>query len=374
MALEFLSGLFQGLGQSYQRSQDQFEKEELKKLQVKVFKRQLEQQEKAESALSKLSEFISPQSIQMMDHESDAQTSAQIPGRPLNEVLATPEGQKLALQSGVGIKDLASMQRKAPGDRLLEALIGQMQGGGSPGNFELSGLKIGPDGQLMPDLSRPKFKDEVPSGDGMFMIQRDEYGREMGRRPSAPGERKQPEGTKGQTKADQKFADEYVEFKAAGGYADVQKQLEQLRAVSESLVKNKLTGPAIGNTPERLLKIVNPDAVAARDAVFDTAQRNLRLVLGAQFTQKEGEMLLARAYDLALPPSENKERVERLISQIETAAKAKQEAIDYFEKHGTLTGFKGKLWTLADFSITEKPSLKGPGKKDVKVVDFNSLP
>lgn len=359
--LELLSGIAQGFAQNQQERLQLEEKREFRKLQEKMFKRQLDMQEEAHTAKSKLLELISPLMVDMQDHEGSGTAPAQIPGSSLKDVLASPEGQALALQSGVGITDLLGATK--PG--LTEMLAGgQMQG--ALGGMELSGVKVGPRGEMMPDFTRPKFKGEFPSPDG-FMIRYDEFGREMGRRPMAPSERKHPEQTQGQTQADKKFAEEYVEFKASGGYADVQKQLTQLRGVSKNLETQPLTGPVIGNVPERALKVMNPNAVAARDMVFDTAQRNLRLILGPQFTAKEGEALLGRAYDIALPPAENKKRVDRLITQIETAARAKQEAIDYFEKNGTLTGFKGKLWTLADFmsnTETSKPSLKGPGKKD----------
>ena len=182
----------------------------------------------------------------------------------------------------------------------------------------------------------------------------------------APSERKPPEQTGGQKATDSKFADEYVAFKAAGGYADVEKSLMQLEEAKAELEKGGLTGPVRGNTPDLVRQFTNPKSLAVRDTVEEVVQRNLRLVLGAQFTEKEGDRLIARAYNEKMSDAENVKRVGRLIEQIKTAALAKQEAIDYFEKNGgTLTGFKGKLWTMADFSPDkEKPSLKGPGKKD----------
>ena len=353
---ELLSGLVQGFAQSQKDRLAQEENDEIRKLRVKMFQRQLDMENEAKTAQSALLDLLAPTGIPMQDHEGGGSGPAQLPGRSLTQVLASPEGQRLALQSGVKITDLLGATR--PG--LPEMLAGgQMQG--ALGGMELSGVKVGPRGEVMPDFTRPKFKGEFPSPDGS-MIRYDEFGREMSRRPMAPSERKPPEQTQGQTQADKKFAEEYVEFKASGGYADVQKQLTQLRGVSKNLETQSLTGPVIGNVPERALKVMNPNAIAARDMVFDTAQRNLRLILGPQFTAKEGEALLGRAYDIALPPAENKKRVDRLITQIETAARAKQEAIDYFEKKGTLTGFKGKLWTLADFMNDTKPSLKGLGK------------
>ena len=91
-----------------------------------------------------------------------------------------------------------------------------------------------------------------------------------------------------------------------------------------------------------------PESIAMHEAVEEVLQRNLRLILGAQFTQKEGERLIERAYNPALSEAENKKRVDRLITQIKQAAKAKEDASRYFENNGTLVGFRGQLYTSPD--------------------------
>lgn len=171
--------------------------------------------------------------------------------------------------------------------------------------------------------------------------------------------------TPGRKKADELFADEYVQFKAAGGYADISKQLNQLREISKKLGNKELTGPITGRTPDFINEVVNPEAIAAREAVQEVAQRNLRVVLGPQFTAKEGEALIERVYNPRLSEQENQKRVDRLIQQIEGAAKAKQEAADYFEKNGTLTGWNGKRYTISDFDPDARDSGLSPGVDDL---------
>ena len=156
--------------------------------------------------------------------------------------------------------------------------------------------------------------------------------------------------TKGQEAVDKDYAKEYVDFKASGGYADIDKQIDQLAEVQDKLSSGaELTGPVTGNVPDLILNAINPEARAARDAVEEVVQRNLRLVLGAQFTEKEGERLIARAYNPKLDEKENLKRVTRLIDQIQQAATAKRAAAAYFEKNGTLKGFTGKQWKISDF-------------------------
>ena len=163
--------------------------------------------------------------------------------------------------------------------------------------------------------------------------------------------------TKGRTKLDETFAQEYSALVASGGFADITKQIGQLKSVSAKLAESdSLTGPWIGAVPNWLQAFVNPKAVAAKEDVEEVVQRNLRLILGAQFTEKEGERLIARAYNPRLGEAENKKRVDRLIKQMIEAAEAKVVAAKYFGANGTLTGFQGKLWTAADFDVDKDTS------------------
>lgn len=169
-------------------------------------------------------------------------------------------------------------------------------------------------------------------------------------------------GTPGQQALDRNFAKDYNEFVATGGAADVKKGLTQLREVSDALGTkgNDYTGPIRGMLPDKVRAFTNPEAIDAKNNVEEVVQRNLRLVLGAQFTEKEGQALIKRAYNDQLSPEQNKKRLGRLISQIEQAAEAKARAAEYFEQNGTLQGFKGTLVNSAnDFLRDEAPGSGG---------------
>ena len=160
--------------------------------------------------------------------------------------------------------------------------------------------------------------------------------------------------TAGRTKLDQDFAKEYSALVASGGFADITKQINQLQGVSKQLANSDtLTGPWIGSAPDWIKKFINPASISAREDVEEVVQRNLRLILGPQFTEKEGERLIARAYNENLDEATNKERVDRLMTQMTDAAKAKIAAAKYFGEHGTLTGFTGKIWTIDDFDFDD---------------------
>lgn len=160
--------------------------------------------------------------------------------------------------------------------------------------------------------------------------------------------------TEAQKQVDKEFAKDYSEFVAGGGVADARKQVEELKNVSTALEDiDTATGMFVGLVPKIVRDIVTPEGAALQDVVESVVQRNLREILGAQFTEKEGQRLIERAYNPRLDEAENKRRVDRLILQMQEALDAKLEAAEYYEKNGSLKGFKGKLYKSADEFLTE---------------------
>jgi hypothetical protein len=174
---------------------------------------------------------------------------------------------------------------------------------------------------------------------------------ENGDLQAIPGGPKDIAITPAQQAVDREFAKEYSDFVTSGGIADVEKQLNQLETVVSQLEGGEnLTGGILGRTPDWLRQVTgHSESIAARDAVEEVVQRNLRLILGAQFTEKEGERLIARAYNDKLGEKENATRVRRLIKQIRDAAQSKADAANYYEENGTLSGWKGRIPNLNDF-------------------------
>lgn len=164
-------------------------------------------------------------------------------------------------------------------------------------------------------------------------------------------------------KIDEKFADQFIDWTVGGGFSDVQKSLTQLEgaiSILETAPEGSITGKAVGLTPPDVLKLSNPQAVATKEAVEEIVQRNLRLILGAQFTEKEGERLIARAYNPALSQTENVRRGRLLQQQIFEAARAKQDAVEFYNENGTIFGWKGKLFNNTnDFLSEYDKRLKG---------------
>lgn len=151
--------------------------------------------------------------------------------------------------------------------------------------------------------------------------------------------------TKGEEAVDKNYADQYAKD-ATGGLADMDKnisQLEQVKATLESKDGPNVTGTVVGNLPDVVGTVITPTAVDTREQIEEVIQRNLREVLGAQFTEKEGERLISRAFNPRLSEATNAKRVDRLLKAMKAARQARGEAADYFRENGTLKGFKGKI-------------------------------
>jgi len=148
---------------------------------------------------------------------------------------------------------------------------------------------------------------------------------------------------------DKAYATDHLEWRRGGG-SDMTRQLAQIGGVLEQIESGKeLTGPMIGAMPDFVRSVMNPNAQDAKEQVEEVVQRNLRTVLGAQFTEKEGDRLISRAYNPSLPPETNARRLRALFTQMQTAAQQRQQMADYFDENGTLWEYKGPQPNINQF-------------------------
>lgn len=190
---------------------------------------------------------------------------------------------------------------------------------------------------------------------------------------TATGTPQQYPQTAGEVAVDKAMADEYVNW-TTGGYADVEKSMTQLYSALGALESGSVqTGDwkamASSLLPDKWVSFLRPDFMDNREKVEEVAQRNLRLILGAQFAEREGEKLIARAYNPNLETEQNAERVRRLAKQISDAAAAKQKAMDYFGKEGTMRGYAPGINSFEDLQAQmESDFLAGvyEGAEDAK--------
>lgn len=106
-----------------------------------------------------------------------------------------------------------------------------------------------------------------------------------------------PTPTPGVKSRDQKMAtiaNDWITKDASDAYKMIAELNEAVDIMRES---DDISGPYMGILPKWARDIAFPESGNVQDLVENTAQRSLRAILGAQFAQKEGEMLLARTFN-----------------------------------------------------------------------------
>lgn len=172
-------------------------------------------------------------------------------------------------------------------------------------------------------------------------------------------------------KLDQVMATEYQKW-ASGGQQDVQFQMANLDLAISELENPDLniSGPWMGLMPKMARDVFFPESANVQETIETVAQRSLKAILGGQFGQREGEMLLERTFNPRLKEKTNRDRAFRLLQNIKLGAAEKQRAMEWFQDHATMAGYDGKTsWTLDDF-IPDEPVLRKIRMPDKNVVLF----
>lgn len=157
--------------------------------------------------------------------------------------------------------------------------------------------------------------------------------------------------TSGITKFNEKMAGEVYGW-LGGGAGNLKANLANLSRAQDILQSGEnVSGAMFGLLPEQGFNIFAPNAKIARDSVRGVVQGTLRETLGAQFTQKEGEGIMDRAYDPALPEAENKKRVAALFMKLSEAAQAKTDMMNYYINNDyNMKGYQPKAMpTVQDY-------------------------
>ncbi len=148
------------------------------------------------------------------------------------------------------------------------------------------------------------------------------------------------DGNVGQKELDKLFAKRVDDFRTSGQFL-AEKDLDQLQNTLDRLASGEDITGVIGLLPDSVGAFFNPSGVIAKENVAEVVQRNLKAILGAQFTEKEGEKLIARAFNPLLKPEQNSIRVGRLLRQIGGMRDTMEARAEFFEANGTIRGFTG---------------------------------
>ena len=127
------------------------------------------------------------------------------------------------------------------------------------------------------------------------------------------------------------------------GGSDALMNLVKLKDALTELEKpgSMVTGAIIGMAPDLVNAFINPTATDVRENIESVVQRNLKAVLGAQFTEREGERLISRAFNPKLPPETNAKRLKLLIEQMEQSAQAQNARLAWIKDPANNSSFRG---------------------------------
>jgi len=156
--------------------------------------------------------------------------------------------------------------------------------------------------------------------------------------------------TPGQKKLDTQFAataESWLTKDSAQVDANIMNLEEKLSIIERG--EADVSGKLIGITPEILQPFVGQTQAKAflgdvRDIVF----QSLREKLGAQFTEKEGDRLVAAAYDPSLPEEINAKRLRRLLAVVKTMKASKDGMMDVYRQTGTLKDYEPPKATFSN--------------------------
>ena len=146
-------------------------------------------------------------------------------------------------------------------------------------------------------------------------------------------------------KVDEDFAKDFAQI-SSSGLTSAARNAATIQTVLDKMGNTEgmqLSGPGQAALGRMGRALFNPEAENVKGLVGQVVQQSLRETLGGQFAQKEGEALIQRAYDEALPPEMNAARLRALFTQLQSIAESKQAMFDHAKKFGTLEGYEGPL-------------------------------
>ena len=161
----------------------------------------------------------------------------------------------------------------------------------------------------------------------------------------------------GQKELDKQAAKEFQDW-TSGGAKIAQSEIGKLKEVVNNLKSGGVTtGGLTGLFPDQL---TSNAVLSARSDVQSSVMGSLRSLLGAQFTEKEGERVIKNTWNEADSTENNVARLERLVNDLENKALDKNQKAQFFQQNkGTLKGYETEI----------KPQSRSEISNTVKVID-----
>ena len=183
--------------------------------------------------------------------------------------------------------------------------------------------------------------------------------------------------TDAQIKSDEAFGTWYTnEWLTKGGGSTEATYLESLKGVRDTLVDAEKSGESISGVSQGVLSkfpttqaFFNPEGAVVQDRIAGVAQLSLKAILGGQFSEREGELLIQRAYNPLLSEAENIERLTQLVNRIEKAENYKKSLVNYYQENNSVAGYKGIKYAEEDF----RSDIESFYRQDMKLLTDDAL-
>jgi hypothetical protein len=150
----------------------------------------------------------------------------------------------------------------------------------------------------------------------------------------------------GQIEADKLMVGEMQAWDSQGRFAFTTKLAKYDEILSVLDDQNNITGALVGTVmdhgwiPESVKALAVGDAINTLDTIRSIVFESLRDTLGAQFTEKEGDRLVAAAYNQYLPEEMNRARMMRMRDQLVKTADAKNRMVTHWNNYGTFASYE----------------------------------
>jgi hypothetical protein len=145
-----------------------------------------------------------------------------------------------------------------------------------------------------------------------------------------------------QKTADQALAKKYVAW-IDGDAQHLDANISRLGQALNNLeieAKNS-TIPLSGRVAGRLPDFMKSEkAIEAKQEIDKITTESLRPILGAQFTENEGEMIRKLSYDNTLSPEANIKKIKSSLLDLQKLKDSKDQMYNYLQDKGTIVGYK----------------------------------
>lgn len=190
------------------------------------------------------------------------------------------------------------------------------------------------------DIAKRIIKSELPPSITAAQISKMIPGiQQLSLEQSASSKKKEEKIPEGQKVLDREFAKDFNKW-TSGGQKTANIEIDKLTKVANDLKSRKVTtGRATGLLPD---SFTDRELLKARSDIQSSIMASLREILGAQFTEKEGERVIKNTWNEQDSTKNNLDRVNRLINTLKSQAEDKTKKAEFFEKNNTLKDYRAE--------------------------------